>query len=85
MPTPRRLAMLQARGLRGPERRRYCFYFDEEAEAQAQGLPYVLVHRIDLLMSAAVADMEGQARIAAFRRAGMMSGQNSALRRTASR
>ena len=26
--------------------RRYCFYFDEEAEAQAQGLPYVLVPRV---------------------------------------
>jgi hypothetical protein len=25
--------------------RRYCFYFDEEAEAKAQGLPYILVPR----------------------------------------
>ena len=25
--------------------RRYCFYFDEVAEAEAQGLPYVLVPR----------------------------------------
>jgi hypothetical protein len=25
--------------------RRYCFYFDEEAEAKAQGLPYMLVPR----------------------------------------
>jgi hypothetical protein len=25
--------------------RRYCFYFDEEAEAKAQGLPYVLLPR----------------------------------------
>jgi hypothetical protein len=25
--------------------RRYCFYFGEEAEAEAQGLPYVLVPR----------------------------------------
>ena len=25
--------------------RRNCFYFDEEAEAEAQGLPYVLVPR----------------------------------------
>jgi hypothetical protein len=25
--------------------RRYCFYYDEVAEAQAQGLPYVLVPR----------------------------------------
>jgi hypothetical protein len=38
-----RLAKLeQARGARA---RRYCFYYDEEAEAQAQGLPYVLVPR----------------------------------------
>jgi hypothetical protein len=26
--------------------RRYCFYFDEEAEAKAQGLPYALVPRV---------------------------------------
>jgi hypothetical protein len=32
----------QARGARA---RRYCFYPDEEAEAEAQGLPYVLVPR----------------------------------------
>ena len=25
--------------------RRYCFYFDEEAEAKAQGLPCILVPR----------------------------------------
>ena len=25
--------------------RRYCFYFDEEAEAEAQGLPCMLVPR----------------------------------------
>jgi len=25
--------------------RRYCFYFDEVAEAEAQGLPYVLAPR----------------------------------------
>jgi hypothetical protein len=31
--------------VRGARARRYCFYFDEEAEAQAQGLPYVLVPR----------------------------------------
>jgi hypothetical protein len=38
-----RLAKLeQARGARA---RRYCFYFGEEAEAEAQGLPYVLVPR----------------------------------------
>jgi hypothetical protein len=24
---------------------RYCFYYDEEAEAEAQGLPYVLMPR----------------------------------------
>jgi hypothetical protein len=28
-----------------PPRRRYCFHFDEVAEAEAQGLPYVLVPR----------------------------------------
>jgi hypothetical protein len=32
----------QARGARA---RRYCFYFDEEAEAKAQGLPCILVPR----------------------------------------
>jgi len=32
----------QARGSRA---RRHYFYFDEVAEAQAQGLPYVLVPR----------------------------------------
>jgi hypothetical protein len=26
--------------------RRYCFYYDEVAEAEAQGLPYVLVPRV---------------------------------------
>ena len=31
--------------VRNARARRYCFYFDEEAEAQAQGLPYVLVPR----------------------------------------
>ena len=31
--------------VRGARARRYCFYFDEEAEAEAQGLPYVLVPR----------------------------------------
>jgi hypothetical protein len=30
---------------RGARTRRYCFYFDEVAEAEAQGLPYVLVPR----------------------------------------
>ena len=32
----------QARGARA---RRYVFYFDEVAEAEAQGLPYMLVPR----------------------------------------
>jgi hypothetical protein len=36
-----RLAKLEQ--VRGARARRYCFYFDEEAEAEAQGLPYVLV------------------------------------------
>ena len=31
--------------VRGARARRYCFYYDEEAEAEAQGLPYVLVPR----------------------------------------
>jgi hypothetical protein len=31
---------------RGTRARRYCFYFDEEAEAKAQGLPYILIPRI---------------------------------------
>ena len=38
-----RLAKLEQ--VRGARPRRYCFYFDEEAEAEAQGLPYVLVPR----------------------------------------
>jgi hypothetical protein len=33
----------QARGARA---RRYAFYYDEVAEAEAQGLPYVLVPRV---------------------------------------
>jgi hypothetical protein len=37
------LKLEQARGARA---RRYCFYFDEEAEAEAQGLPYILVPRV---------------------------------------
>jgi hypothetical protein len=32
--------------VRSARPRRYCFYFDEEAEAQAQGLPYVLAPRV---------------------------------------
>jgi hypothetical protein len=39
-----RLAKLEQ--VRGARARRYCFYFDEEAEAQAQGLPYVLAPRV---------------------------------------
>jgi hypothetical protein len=38
-----RLAKLEH--VRGARARRYCFYFDEEAEAKAQGLPYALVPR----------------------------------------
>jgi hypothetical protein len=33
----------QARGARA---RRYCFHPDEVAEAEAQGLPYILVPRV---------------------------------------
>jgi hypothetical protein len=33
----------QARGARA---RRYAFHYDEVAEAEAQGLPYVLVPRV---------------------------------------
>jgi hypothetical protein len=33
----------QARGARA---RRYCFHFDEIAEAEAQGLPYALLPRV---------------------------------------
>jgi hypothetical protein len=38
-----RLAKLEQ--VRGARARRYCFYYDEEAEAQAQGLPCILVPR----------------------------------------
>jgi hypothetical protein len=31
--------------VRSARPRRYCFHFDEVAEAEAQGLPYVLVPR----------------------------------------
>ena len=41
----RLLAKVEAKLARRARPRRYCFYFDEEAEAQAQGLPYVLVPR----------------------------------------
>ena len=39
----RLLAKVEAESRARP--RRYCFYFDEVAEAEAQGLPYVLVPR----------------------------------------
>ena len=32
--------------VRGARARRYCFDFDEEAEAKAQGLPYILAPRV---------------------------------------
>jgi hypothetical protein len=38
-----RLAKLEQ--VRGARARRYCFYYDEVAEAEAQGLPCVLVPR----------------------------------------
>jgi hypothetical protein len=41
----RLLAKVEAELARSARPRRYCFYFDEEAEAKAQGLPYVLVPR----------------------------------------
>jgi hypothetical protein len=37
----RLLAKVEAESRASP--RRYCFHFDEVAEAEAQGLPYVLV------------------------------------------
>ena len=39
----RLLAKVEAESRARP--RRYCFYYDEVAEAEAQGLPYVLVPR----------------------------------------
>ena len=39
-----RLAKLEQ--VRGARARRYCFYDDEVAEAEAQGLPYALVPRV---------------------------------------
>jgi hypothetical protein len=41
----RLLAKVEAEVARSARPRRYCFYFGEEAEAEAQGLPYVLVPR----------------------------------------
>jgi hypothetical protein len=42
----RLLAKVEAELARSARPRRYCFYFDEEAEAEAQGLPYILVPRV---------------------------------------
>jgi hypothetical protein len=43
-----RLKKLRAKleQVRSARARRYCFYDDEVAEAEAQGLPYVLVPRV---------------------------------------
>jgi hypothetical protein len=41
----RLLAKVEAELACSARPRRYCFYFDEEAEAKAQGLPYMLVPR----------------------------------------
>src|SRR5262249_12675548 len=41
----RQLAKVEAELARSARPRRYCFYFDEEAEAKAQGLPCFLVPR----------------------------------------
>jgi hypothetical protein len=38
----RLLAKVEAELACSARPRRYCFYFDEEAEAKAQGLPYML-------------------------------------------
>ena len=42
----RLLAKVEAELARSARPRRYCFYYDEEAEAEAQGLPYVLLPRV---------------------------------------
>ena len=42
----RLLAKVEAELARSARPRRYCFYFGEEAEAEAQGLPYILVPRV---------------------------------------
>jgi hypothetical protein len=42
----RLLAKVEAELACSARPRRYCFYFDEVAEAEAQGLPYVLVPRV---------------------------------------
>ena len=41
----RQLAKVEAELARSARPRRYCFYYDEVAEAEAQGLPYVLMPR----------------------------------------
>ena len=41
----RQLARVEAELARSARPRRYCFYYDEVAEAEAQGLPYVLMPR----------------------------------------
>jgi hypothetical protein len=41
----RLLAKVEAELACSARPRRYCFHFDEVAEAEAQGLPYVLVPR----------------------------------------
>jgi hypothetical protein len=41
----RLLAKVEAELARSARPRRYCFYFDEEAEAKAQGLPCIPVPR----------------------------------------
>ena len=41
----RLLAKVEAALARSARPRRYCFYYDEEAEAEAQGLPCMLVPR----------------------------------------
>jgi hypothetical protein len=41
----RLLAKVEAEIARSARPRRYCFYFDEEPEAKAQGLPCILVPR----------------------------------------
>jgi hypothetical protein len=42
----RLLAKVEAELARSARPRRYCFHFDEVAEAEAQGLPYVLAPRV---------------------------------------
>jgi hypothetical protein len=42
----RLLAKVEAELARSARPRRYCFYPDEVAEAEAQGLPYILVPRV---------------------------------------